>query len=73
MGRGEALLAKLGGNPDALKGMGSLIEARTLGNSQAGLGSRQLVVGVENISRPKDWRLEAKLANWGRYEASKPT
>ncbi|PLW31798.1 hypothetical protein PCANC_21021 [Puccinia coronata f. sp. avenae] len=73
MARGSALLAKLGGNSDSLKTMGSLIEARSLGHSQAGLGSRQLVVGVENISRPKDWRQEAKLANWRRYESSKPS
>ncbi|KAI7957855.1 hypothetical protein MJO29_006072 [Puccinia striiformis f. sp. tritici] len=68
MRRGTAMLAKLGGtDTDGLKSMGTLIEARTLGTSQAGLGSRQLLVGVENIGKPKDWRQEAKMANWKRY------
>ncbi|KAA1131157.1 hypothetical protein PGTUg99_018755 [Puccinia graminis f. sp. tritici] len=71
MRRGAAMLAKLGGNPDSLKSMGTLIQARTLGSSQAGLGSRELVVGVENIGRPKDWREEAKLASWRRYGPAK--
>ncbi|WAQ83889.1 hypothetical protein PtA15_4A338 [Puccinia triticina] len=71
MRRGEAMLAKLGGTSESLKTMGTLIEARTLGSSQAGLGSRELVIGVENIARPKDWRQEAKEANWKRYGTSK--
>lgn len=72
MKRGATILAKLaGGSEESSKHMGQVVEAKTLAASRAGLGSREMIVGVEKISGPKDWREEARLANWRRYEASK--
>ncbi|MBW0519572.1 hypothetical protein O181_059287 [Austropuccinia psidii MF-1] len=69
MGRGAMMLAKLGGGTEEISKMGKIVEAKTLGNHQAGLGSKEMMIGVEKISEPKDWRQEAKLANWRRYQA----
>lgn len=71
--RGAALLAKVGGTTRTSMTMGSLVEARTMGVSQAGLGSRALVVGVEEVARASsggtDWREQAREASRKRYHA----
>ncbi|KAG0148250.1 hypothetical protein CROQUDRAFT_90582 [Cronartium quercuum f. sp. fusiforme G11] len=68
--RGAALLAKVGGGTVS---MGAVVEARTMGINQAGLGSRALVVGVEEVARASsgsvDWREQAREASRRRYQA----
>lgn len=70
MSRGASLLAKVGGGTGS---MGTVVEARTMGVSQAGLGSRALVVGVEQVakasSRSGDWREQTREASRKRFEA----
>ncbi|EGF98509.1 uncharacterized protein MELLADRAFT_73591 [Melampsora larici-populina 98AG31] len=55
--------------------MGRIIEAKTIGINQAGLGSKSLIVGVESLNEQQqssngaqsDWREKAREASWKRY------
>ncbi|KAH9806669.1 hypothetical protein DFH28DRAFT_1015403 [Melampsora americana] len=59
--KGAIMLSKMGGGSDQSK-MGTIIEPKSMGIRQAGLGSQSLMVGV-------DWRERAREASWKRYHA----
>lgn len=68
--KGAILLSKMGGGDQSK--MGTIIEAKSMGIQQAGLGSQSLIVGVESLSETRsgssmDWREKAKEASWKRY------
>lgn len=72
--KGASMLAKLSGVPVGTgSGLGSLVEARSMHTSttdRAGLGSRDVVVGVEEVAKrtaPGDWRENVREASRKRF------
>ncbi|KAH9809737.1 hypothetical protein DFH28DRAFT_988427 [Melampsora americana] len=71
--KGAIMLSKMGGGSDQSK-MGTIIEPKSMGIRQAGLGSQSLMVGVDRFNEAQsvgkvDWRERAREASWKRYHA----